>query len=63
MASRIALVFQRNSQTGMQIASADQRVCRTVRRTSRTLWRRAPSSFAIIGEAAVTRPMPKIRKA
>ena len=45
------------------IATADHIACRTVRRTSRTLWRRSPNSFAIIGAAAVTRPMPKIKKA
>ena len=56
-------MFHRITQTGRVIAVAAHRDWRTVRRTSRTLWRRMPSCFAIIGEAAMTRPMPKIRKA
>jgi hypothetical protein len=44
-------------------AAAIQNPWRTVRRMSRTECRRAPSSCAIIGDVAVTRPMPKIMKA
>lgn len=42
----------------MRIAS--HRPWRTVRRRSRTEWRRRPSSVAIIGEVASIRPRPKI---
>lgn len=39
---------------------ADQKPCRTVRRTSRTEWRFLPSAMAIIGMTAETRPIEKI---
>ncbi len=42
---------------------AAHNVCRTVRRISRTECNRAPRSAAIIGEAAVTSPMPNTSKA
>ena len=62
-ASRIGSVYQRIAQTGTEIAMPLHRPWRTVRRTSRTEWRRAPISRAIIGATAVTSPMPKIMKA
>ena len=55
--------FQRIAQIGSERATAAQMPWRTLRRTSRTEWRLRPSSMAISGEVAVTRPMPKIRKA
>ena len=42
-------VFHSSNQAGMQISTAAQSAMRTVRRTSRTEWRRAPSSAAISG--------------
>ena len=50
-------------ETAEKLAAAAHIVCRTVRRTSRTLCGMAPIRRLSSGEAAVTSPMPKIRKA
>jgi hypothetical protein len=60
MARRMASACQRNIQMGTDTMMAIHRPWRTVRRTSRTEWRRRPSSVAIIGETASIRPSPKI---
>jgi hypothetical protein len=60
MAIRIVSACHRKNQIGIDTMMESHRPCRTVRRTSRTEWRLRPSSMAIIGEAAVIRPSPKI---
>ena len=61
-AIRIGSVNQRIAQNGMQMAMAVHRPCRKVRRTSRTDQGRAPISRAIIGETALSSPIPASAK-
>ena len=63
MASRIASLFHNRIQIGITARMAIHSPWRTVRRMSRTEWRRRPSSAAIIGEVASMRPRPKINGA
>ena len=57
-ARRIASLFHNSTDAGTAKRKAAHNAMRTVRRTSRTECRRAPSSAATSGAAAVTRPMP-----
>ena len=51
--------YQSARQPGTEISTALQKPWRTVRRTSRTELRRAPSARAAIGAVALTRPSAK----
>ncbi len=63
MASRIHSPFHSTHQARMEMASADHRPWRTVRRTSRTACWRRPFSVAMRAEAALITPMPKMSRA
>ncbi|CUJ30193.1 Uncharacterised protein [Achromobacter sp. 2789STDY5608621] len=57
--SRICSPYQSARQPGTDTSAAVHRPWRTVRRTSRTELRRAPSARAAIGAVALTRPSAK----
>jgi hypothetical protein len=63
ISSNTASPFHITAQSGIAMVTAAQQDWRTVRRTSRTELDRRPRSLAIIGEAAVISPMPKIMQA